>query len=88
MKVIAFKNEEEYYHVLHKIKKMKKFLTELCNVIKESQGYEGEDDDDEDEEDEETIVYKNGVAYKVGERGSEMGYRGKSMRMKGGRFSY
>ena len=36
MKVIAFKNEEEYYHVVRKIKKMKRFLTELCNVIEDS----------------------------------------------------
>ena len=43
MKIIAFKNEEEYYHVVRKIKKMKRFLTELCNVIEES--HEDEDED-------------------------------------------
>lgn len=82
MKVIAFKNEEEYYHVLRKIKKMKKFLTELCSVIEESHDIERDDEDG----DEGTVIYKNGVAYRVGED-SEMSYK-RGMKMKGGRFSY
>lgn len=84
MKVIAFKNEEEYYHVVRKIKKMKRFLTELCNVIEES--HNG-DEDDEDEEGDGTVVYKNGVAYRVQDEDYEIQHR-KGMKMKGGRFSY
>ena len=79
MKIIAFKNEEEYYHVVHKIKKMKRFLTELCNVIEESH-----EDEDEDEG---TIVYKNGVAYHVQDEDYEVQHR-RGGKMKGGRFSY
>ena len=82
MKVIAFKNEEEYYHVVRKIKKMKKFLNELCNVIEES--HEGDDEDDEDEG---TIVYKNGVAYQVQDEDYEVQHR-RGGKVKGGRFSY
>lgn len=81
MKMIAFKNEEEYYHVVRKIKKMKKFLTELCNVIEESH-----DSDENDDEDDETIVYKNGVAYRVQDEDYEIQHR--KGKMKGGRFSY
>lgn len=81
MKVIAFKNEEEYYHVVRKIKKMKKFLTELCNVIEESH------DSDDEEGDEETVVYRNGVAYRMDDEDYEMAHR-KGGKMKGGRFSY
>lgn len=81
MKIIAFKNEEEYYHVVHKIKKMKRFLTELCNVIEES--HEDEDDDEGGE----TIVYKGGKAYHMpDDDDSEMYYK-KGMK-KSGRFSY
>lgn len=79
MKVIAFKNEEEYYHVVRKIKKMKKFLTELCNVIEESH-----EDEDEDEEGE-TIVYRGGKAYRMSDDDEEIHHKGK---MRGGRFSY
>ena len=82
MKVIAFKNEEEYYHVLRKIKKMKKFLSEICSVIEESHEMDGDDED----EDEGTVVYKNGVAYRVDEE-PEMSYK-RGTKMKGGRFSY
>lgn len=82
MKVIAFKNEEEYYHVVHKIKKMKKFLNELCNVIMDS--HEGEDEDD-DEDEGETIVYKGGKEYHV--EHDDMNYRGRG-KVRGGRFSY
>ena len=82
MKVIAFKNEEEYYHVVRKIKKMKRFLNELCNVIEES--HEGDDEDDEDEG---TIVYKNGVAYQVQDEDYEVQHR-RGGKVKGGRFSY
>lgn len=86
MKVIAFKNEEEYYHVVRKIKKMKRFLTELCNVIEGC--HDSEDDDDEDNEERgETIVYKNGVAYRVQDEDYEISHR-KGGKMKGGRFSY
>jgi hypothetical protein len=81
MKVIAFKNEEEYYHVVRKIKKMKKFLTELCNVIEESH-----DSDEYEDEDDETVVYKNGVAYRVQDDDYEIQHR--RGKMKGGRFSY
>lgn len=81
MKIIAFKNEEEYYHVVRKIKKMKRFLTELCNVIEESH-----EDEDEDEGSE-TIVYKGGKAYHMpDDEDSEMYYK-KGMK-KSGRFSY
>ena len=83
MKIIAFKNEEEYYHVVRKIKKMKRFLNELCNVIEESHN---EDDDDEDEEGDGTVVYKNGVAYRVQDEDYEIQHR--KGKMKGGRFSY
>ena len=82
MKVIAFKNEEEYYHVVRKIKKMKRFLNELCNVIEES--HEGDDEDDEDGG---TIVYKNGVAYQVQDEDYEVQHR-RGGKVKGGRFSY
>lgn len=81
MKVIAFKNEEEYYHVVRKIKKMKKFLTELCNVIEESH------DSDDEEGDDETVVYRNGVAYRMDDEDYEMAHR-KGGKMRGGRFSY
>lgn len=81
MKVIAFKNEEEYYHVVRKIKKMKKFLTELCNVIEESH------DSDDEEDDNETVVYRNGVAYRMDDEDYEMAHR-KGGKMRGGRFSY
>lgn len=81
MKVIAFKNEEEYYHVVRKIKKMKKFLTELCNVIEESHDSEDEEGDDE------TVVYRNGVAYRMDDEDYEMAHR-KGGKMRGGRFSY
>jgi hypothetical protein len=81
MKVIAFKNEEEYYHVVRKIKKMKKFLTELCNVIEESHDSEDEEDDNE------TVVYRNGVAYRMDDEDYEMAHR-KGGKMRGGRFSY
>lgn len=81
MKMIAFKNEEEYYHVVRKIKKMKKFLTELCNVIEESH-----DSDENEDEDDETIVYKNGIAYRVQDEDYEIQHR--KGKMKGGRFSY
>jgi hypothetical protein len=81
MKVIAFKNEEEYYHVVRKIKKMKKFLTELCNVIEESH------DSDDEEGDDETVVYRNGVAYHMDDEDYEMAHR-KGGKMRGGRFSY
>ena len=81
MKVIAFKNEEEYYHVVRKIKKMKKFLTELCNVIEESH-----EDEDFDDEDGGTVVYKDGRIHHLDDEDREMSYkRGK---MRGGRFSY
>lgn len=81
MKVIAFKNEEEYYHVVRKIKKMKKFLTELCNVIEESH------DSDDEEDDNETVVYRNGVAYRMDDEDYEMAHR-RGGKMRGGRFSY
>ena len=81
MKVIAFKNEEEYYHVVRKIKKMKKFLTELCNVIEESHDAEDEEDDNE------TVVYRNGVAYRMDDEDYEMAHR-KGGKMRGGRFGY
>ena len=81
MKVIAFKNEEEYYHVVRKIKKMKQFLNELCNVIEESH------EDDEDDEERETIIYKDGKAYHVQDGEYEIAHR-KGGRMKSGRFSY
>ena len=84
MKVIAFKNEEEYYHVLRKIKKMQQFLKELCMVIKDSHEDDEEDEHDEEEEGE-TIVYRGGREYHV-ER-DDMNYRGRG-KMKGGRFSY
>ena len=81
MKIIAFKNEEEYYHVVRKIKKMKRFLTELCNVIEESHS-----DDEDDDDREETIVYKGGKAYRMSDDDEEMiHHKGK---MRGGRFSY
>ena len=80
MKVIAFKNEEEYYHVVRKIKKMKQFLNELCDVIEECHEH------DEDEEGDGTVVYKNGVAYRVQDEDYEIQHR--KGKMKGGRFSY
>ena len=85
MKIIAFKNEEEYYHVVRKIKKMKRFLTELCNVIEDS--HSKDEDDDDDEEGDGTVVYRNGVAYRVQDEDYEIAHR-KGGKMKGGRFSY
>lgn len=82
MKVIAFKNEEEYYHVVRKIKKMKQFLNELCDVIEEC--HEHDEDDDEERG---TVIYKDGRTYHVQDEDYEIAHR-KGGKMRGGRFSY
>lgn len=44
MKIIAFRDNEKYYHMIHKLKKMEQFAKDLRECIEE-----GKADEDEDE---------------------------------------
>lgn len=50
MKIIAFRDNEKYYHTIHKLKKMEHFTKELRNMLENPDKYEEEDDDEEDDE--------------------------------------